>query len=197
MYSQNSEEKTISDYFKGTQGRFLDLGAFDGKTFSNTLKLVEQGWNGVCVEASPIVFPRLLELHKNNPGVQLVCAAIDPFGPRLITWYDCNGDAISTTEPDHVKRWETNPNVHFIPFHMYTLPLNQLFLKFGYDFDFINIDVESTNLAVFQAMPWASLLKTKVVCVEHDTHAAIMEAQLAPLGFNRLDFNGENLILAR
>lgn len=197
MYSQNNEEEIIGSQFPGFKGRFLDIGAYDGKTFSNTLKLVENGWSGVCVEASPIVFPKLLEQHKNNPSIQLVLAAVEPNGPRLVTWYDSGGDAVSTTELPHVHKWEAGSNVKFSAFTVYTLPLKHLFLKFGFDYDFINIDVESANLELFKAMPWVSLTQTKVVCVEHDMHHEEMLALLAPLGYHQIGWNGENLIMAR
>lgn len=197
MYSQNNEEVIIGGQFPGVKGRFLDIGAYDGKTFSNTLKLVEQGWSGVCVEASPIVFPKLLELHKDNPNIQLVLAAVEPDGPRLVTWYDSGGDAVSTTELNHVRRWEAGSGVRFSAFTLYTLPLKYLFLKFGFDFEFINIDVESANLALFKAMPWVTLAKTKVVCVEHDMHHEEMKSILEPLGYHQIGWNAENLIMAR
>ena len=41
-------------------GYFLDLGALDGKTHSNSLMLEKKyGWNGICIEANPEVFPML------------------------------------------------------------------------------------------------------------------------------------------
>ncbi|HEY0835853.1 MAG TPA: FkbM family methyltransferase [Azospirillum sp.] len=46
------------------QGVFVDLGAFDGVTWSNTLFFERTlGWSGLCVEASPTIFT-LLELNR-------------------------------------------------------------------------------------------------------------------------------------
>jgi FkbM family methyltransferase len=47
-------------YFKGKrEGFFLDIGAYDGKTYSNTYALEQIGWKGICLEPLPDVFARL------------------------------------------------------------------------------------------------------------------------------------------
>ncbi|MDR3193366.1 MAG: FkbM family methyltransferase [Treponema sp.] len=47
-------------YFKGKRtGFFLDIGAYDGKTYSNTYALEQLGWKGVCLEPLPDAFARL------------------------------------------------------------------------------------------------------------------------------------------
>ncbi len=40
-------------------GVFIDIGANDGVSFSNTLFFEEKGWRGVCVEPHPIIFKEL------------------------------------------------------------------------------------------------------------------------------------------
>ena len=50
-YSQTGEQQVIFDYFGPEfKGTFLDIGANDGVTFSNTYGLSLKGWRGVCVE---------------------------------------------------------------------------------------------------------------------------------------------------
>jgi hypothetical protein len=52
MHSQNDEERHILDAFReGPEGNFLDIGAYDRITLSNTYCLALKGWSGVCVEA--------------------------------------------------------------------------------------------------------------------------------------------------
>ena len=41
-------------------GFFIDIGAYDGLTISNTAYMeLELGWNGICVEPNPVVFDNL------------------------------------------------------------------------------------------------------------------------------------------
>jgi len=199
MYSQNNEEEVIVAEFTRmgiTTGRFLDIGAWDGKGFSNTFRLAELGWRGVCVEPSPTVFPGLIKNHAGNDKIILVNAAISAGPSKLVEWFDSGGDAISTTNPAHKDKWEKGWKVKYSTFWVYTVPMVALF-DFGFDFEFINIDVESTNAEMFRALPWAALKQTKVICVEHDGNQHAM-AQLAHKhGFSALHMNGENLILTR
>jgi FkbM family methyltransferase len=52
-------------YFKGKrEGFFLDIGAYDGKTYSNTYALEKMGWKGVCLEPLPDAFARLRQNRR-------------------------------------------------------------------------------------------------------------------------------------
>lgn len=199
MYSQNNEEEIILAEFKRMNvqsGRFLDIGAWDGKGFSNTYRLAELGWRGVCVEASPTVFSSLIKNHENNQKVVLVNAVVSPKHSSLVEWFDSGGDAISTTSPEHKAKWEAGWKVKYATFWVHTMPLITLFDRFGFDFDFINIDVENTNLELFRALPWPLIKSTKLLCVEHDGHYLDMAALAGQHGFGTTAINGENLILS-
>ena len=200
MYSQNNEEEVIVNELTRmgtTTGRFLEIGAWDGKGFSNTYRLAELGWSGVCVEPSPNVFPKLVENHAGNAKIELVNAAISATVPRLVEWYDSGGDAISTTNIAHKEKWEKGWNSKFSKFWVFTMPMSCLFDQFGFDFEFINIDVESTNMEMFRALPWPALKKTQIICVEHDNNHNAMGQIAAANGFGILHANGENLIFSR
>lgn len=198
-YSQNDEEAVIVNLFEKlgvAQGRFLDVGAYDGKAFSNTMRLVELGWGGVCVEPSPSVFPALLKLHGDNPNIELVQAAVGVHA-GLIEFYDSGGDAISTTSVAHRDKWQKGWSVAYKKFHVFTVPLSALFVQFGHRFEFINIDVEATNWEIFSSLPFGLLPGTRAICVEHDNMIDRMLALAEPYGFQVEHTNGENLILAR
>ena len=57
MYiSQLGQDKFIDEFFgKKEKLTFLDVGAHDGVTISNTFFLEKnRNWNGICIEAQPI-----------------------------------------------------------------------------------------------------------------------------------------------
>ncbi|GHU20657.1 hypothetical protein FACS1894163_13700 [Spirochaetia bacterium] len=61
---QLDQDLLVYLYFKGRKnGFFLDIGANDGKTGSNTYALEQLGWTGACVEPLPDIF---LELKQNR-----------------------------------------------------------------------------------------------------------------------------------
>lgn len=198
MYSQNNEEELILRYLDAQPGQdsgnFLDIGAYNGKTFSNTLRLVELGWGGLCVEPEYTAFSDLMKLHGENARVQLLNAAITEKSGLLEFW-ESSGDAVSTLNPAHVERWQSAAK--FRKYWVQTTALADLFEKFGHDWDFLNLDVESNNFDLFMAMPFDKLKHLRVICVEHDRMDVQMEAHVAQHGFSRVGYNGENLILHR
>src|SRR3990167_9754252 len=77
MYSQKKEDNLIWNYFKDKPpGNLLDIGANDGRLFSNSLWLIEHGWGGVMVEPSPKAFEKLKENHGSNEKLYLIKCAI-------------------------------------------------------------------------------------------------------------------------
>ena len=54
MYSQNHEDDIVLNFFQNTESNktVLEIGANDGKTFSNSLLLIENGWKAHLVEPS-------------------------------------------------------------------------------------------------------------------------------------------------
>jgi FkbM family methyltransferase len=59
--SQLGQDVLVDQYLQGKRnGVFVDIGAYDGVTFSNTLMLErDRGWTGLCVEPLPDVFAAL------------------------------------------------------------------------------------------------------------------------------------------
>jgi FkbM family methyltransferase len=195
MFSQHDEEQVIIDFFGGRIGRFLDIGAMDGKTNSNTLRLSELGWGGVLVEPSPNPLAALIALHRHNPKIEIVNACIAAES-KLVTWYDSHGDGISTTVPEHAEHWHKTWGTNYAKILIKTTTVRELLTAVGIDFDFISLDVESANLELLNLLPLANM-PAKLVCVEHDRHQTEMTALLAPLGFSLIHETGENCIFAR
>jgi FkbM family methyltransferase len=198
MYSQHEEEEIIVRLFQAETrvGHFLDIGAYDGQTFSNTLRLVELGWSGVCVEPSPSVFTSLLKRHGNNPKITLINSALG-LANAFVPFWDAAGDAISTTNHPHKFKWERGSKVAFTAMVVYTVTFADLFKRFGLNFDFINLDVEGISAELFMAMPLQTLERTRCLCVEHDGQMEEIRRRAKQFGFEYVHHNGENIILFR
>jgi len=198
LYSQNNEEEFILNHFASAPpGRFLDIGAYNGKHFSNTYALVEQRkWGGVCIEPSPKVFVDLLELHGANPDIKLVNTAIT-LGGGFCPFWDSSGDAISTTNEAHRDKWAKGWKVAYKEFFVYAITPLQLVEQFGVDFEFINVDVEGFSADLFKALPIHLFEKCKLICVEHDNQDEAIALKCSKLGYQVVAFNGENIIMGR
>jgi FkbM family methyltransferase len=192
MYSQNNEEQIILKYLGDSTGTFLDIGAYDGITFSNTYELVKRGWKGVMVEASPRTFIKLqdnVKEFKNN--LTLVNACIVTDGEKLVDFYD-NIQATATHNLPNVEKWKKETPFDMIA--VMTCHHKTLLEKVGHMYDFVNIDVEGSSTDLFMCL-YDELPDVKIWCVEHDGNdKAIIEKAK---GCKVLLRNGENLILAK
>jgi FkbM family methyltransferase len=73
-YGQMGQDKFIDTVvFCGMQnGIFVDIGAHDGESLSNTYFLEkERGWTGICVEPIPSVFQKLQNLRTHSKCYQV------------------------------------------------------------------------------------------------------------------------------
>jgi FkbM family methyltransferase len=65
-YGQYQQDKYLDKLFKGkSNGTFVDIGAHDGLTFSNSYFFEKvRNWKGVCVEPIPEIFAKLNETRN-------------------------------------------------------------------------------------------------------------------------------------
>lgn len=57
-------------------GTFVEVGAFDGESYSNTSFLADLGWRGVYIEPVPAFAAACAHRHRGNPAVRVVTCAI-------------------------------------------------------------------------------------------------------------------------
>lgn len=190
VYSQNNEQEYILNYFKSDTGRFLDIGAYDGITFSNVRALIDKGWTGVMVEGSPQVFAKL---QSNTIGLNVeLCHAVIVTGSEgLIQWYD-NADATSTHVESNRVKWEKK--TPFRSMNIMSCNVKRLVETYGTDFDMVNIDVEGSSVDIFKELV-KLMPDVRLWCVEHD--GLVQEVRSCLSGFSILYQNGENILLGR
>lgn len=154
MYSQGNEEQIILDYFGRNKGIVLDLGANDGKTLSNSLKIIETGWSALLVEPSKEAFKRLEKLHKENEKVVCINIAVSNVEGELdffesgshITKEDFS--LLSTLKPSEMSRW-IGSGTDFNPITVEAITFKSLLNKSPYKkFDLITIDIEGLDYDV-------------------------------------------------
>lgn len=192
-YSQDREQAAILGALAElTGGRFLDIGAFHPKTFSNTRALYEAGWHGVFIEPSPAPLLSLLTEYGKDEHIQILNAAVDPESrivPMRIT-----DDAVSTTDEAQYQKWAEHAKWLgriWVP----TITLRQISIQFGH-FDFWNIDAEGQSADLFiQAMNLG--YEPTCVCVEHDGRITELIEAAAARGYVCSFANAANLIFER
>ena len=194
-YSQNDEQHYIIDYFtrnKPRHGhRLLEIGAYDGKTFSNCSALLEAGWSGVLVEASPKMFSAMKAntKHLNVTHVH-ACVVMEPV-TGMIEFFD-NDQATATTLQAHVEKWKnTTP---FCKMLMMPTHYNAILGEFGHTWDMVNIDIEGQSAELFLRMV-GTMPNVDLWVIEHDNRQE--EIRKALPNHSVLYENGENIVLGR
>lgn len=198
MPSQYGECARIHEYFHHRVGRFLDIGAHDGVTFSNTRGLADLGWSGVLVEPSPASFVHLLKSYQGNPRVELVNAGITPVAGLMKFWANTqdglSADALSSFVPSRVVESKKYP---FQQIWVSSITWEMLLGKHQGPFEFVNIDVEGMNPAILEGLcNHERIVQPKMVCVEMDPELEVerMKFRLKQIGLGNQETIGGNLL---
>lgn len=193
---QNKEDQAILEYFEGAEGlNLLDIGAFDGKTFSNSYNLLKYfGWHGVLIEAEPKTANDCYENTKDFNGLTL-CAAVTVDYDGIIDFHTSNGQMVGSSDMNHVKKW--SKDVEFNRINVAAVSIETIRQTYGENINFINIDVEgqSADLAI-KIIPLYKYCKC--ICIEHDGRYDELRDLAFANGYTKeLAFNAENIIFGR
>jgi FkbM family methyltransferase len=194
MYSQNDEEAIIAAYFGGATGQLLDIGAYDGVSFSNSRALIESGWSGALVEPLPEQAARCRALYGDNPRISVNECAVGPSDGRVAFHTSHRMSTIDAAYELHRRKWHA---LEFGRIEVEQVCLETLWTRVGRAFDFISIDVENYNIDLVRQLPPDVWRRARCLCVEHDGHVDEILRLAAPHALRAIGDNPENLILAR
>jgi FkbM family methyltransferase len=208
-FSQNKEQNYILNFFKNEnpkRNKFLDIGANDGKTFSNTHALALLGWSGVCVEPTNSAFLKLQKLYINNKNIKCVNAGISNITEvaeifESLDWNNSKAPVgiLSTLNENNKDRfngmnWRTSQVI------LYKFNDMQKFYNLENEsYDFINVDVEGHELIVLSEID-DLLKKCRLICIEKTDNEINNEKILNRLngyGFNIVSITTDNYILSK
>jgi FkbM family methyltransferase len=155
FYSQVGQDRFLLEhFFRGKRGGvFLDIGAYDGETLSNTLFFERSmGWTGLCVEPLPSAFAKLAATRK--AACENLCVGdfegeadfleSDTAGPNelMLSGMPAHFD------PRHVIRLEAWSKTK-ITRRVRVTKLSTLLAKHSlFDIDYCSIDTEGAELAI-------------------------------------------------
>lgn len=165
-YSEYEEQEYIIQAVAGIErGRFLDVGAFDGETYSNTMALVEMGWSGIMVEPALAACTKLLARHGDSDRVTIVHAVVGPEKGLTQFW-------------NNPHTYSTSVQGRYFGSHPFSAPYLTPMVTFkelegiAGRFDVVSIDAEGTSVDLLIDFMGRALrvpeLLPRCICVEHD-----------------------------
>lgn len=162
MFSQFNEDEIIESYFGSQIGQFIDIGAAGGVVLSNSFALVQRGWNGICVEPSPVHFLTLLENHRYN-NVRLINGAL---------WVEHGLVRFTLNSSWYSRLHSPAENADMVGSYLVPAVTAADLKQLQPHADFISIDCEGEDIVLFpgivQAFPTCRLY-----CVEHGKSEAV------------------------
>jgi FkbM family methyltransferase len=192
-YSQYQEQRYIEAFFAGQPpGRFLDIGAQDGISNSNTRRLYELGWRGVCVEPESTAFLMLCGQYACVEGMQCVRVAVTPRESGEATFY-ANGAQVATLLESHRRKWEAK-GFAFEPVKIQTLSVADLLSAHPGPYEFVTIDAEGLSFEIALAFPFREV-GCRLACIESDGDPTAVLAHMAAHGLTRQVYSSDNLLV--
>lgn len=208
-FSQSNEQAMILEWAdrRPSKGRWLDVGAADGVSASNTRALALRGWPGVAVEPAAILFDRLAHLYADRDDVEVVNAVLAPgvwYGsehvPENLTRlarFHYSPDLVSTTEDENADTWRELAS--FVTVRSAVVTVDELLEELPGPYDFLSVDTEGTSLVIARSLlDHDALAVGGLLCVECEDGQERWEAQTWCLdGYARLGVTPNNLLLER
>jgi len=181
---QRRQDKWVVErVFKGkTGGYFLDIGAADGLSSSNTWVLEKHfGWTGICVEPQNAFFEELAAVRSCRCVKACLSAAPEVVAFRNSSWY---GGIVKylETQPVHKRSmWEAGEIVE-----LQTITIGELLQDYGAPriIDYASIDVEGSESAILSVFPFA---RYTIRALSVETSDSVLEDLLVSKGYRPVE----------
>lgn len=153
-------------------GYFLDLGALDGKTHSNSIMLERKyGWTGICVEANPYIFPML----SSNRHCMCVNSLLDNSNDVIKEFHCANELSYVENENRNMSLEELKillkaKNIEYNSVLMKTRTISKILEIYNapYVIDYMSLDIEGKELDILETFPFDDY-HINTITVEHNS----------------------------
>lgn len=192
-FSQCGQDKFLNEVlFNGKKdGVFLDIGANDGVSFSNSYFFEKVlGWKGICFEPLKTAFEKL-EQCRSSVNINACAADEDKMDCFLsISGYgEMLSGLKSKYDERHLQRIAETVQLHggsIEDVEVRCYDINKILEKYGYQsIDFISIDTEGNELEILKAINFDKI-HVKVITVENNFKTPDFKAFLSTRGFEKI-----------
>lgn len=201
-FGQLGEDAILWSLFRAQDrsGYYVEIGALDGKRFSNTYSFDLEGWEGVCVEAHPTYHKLLAE---NRPEARCIHAAVSNKDGGLIAFYCNSRGTLSTLQPELEGLWKKKYGRFFTGFDVQEVPLRtatSILDEVGAprEIDVVSIDTEGHDAAVLEGLDFERY-RPRVLIIEvlNEELEAKLDALAASVGYYKARLYNSNVFYCR
>jgi FkbM family methyltransferase len=164
-YSQQDEDRILSEKFLNYKnGFFIELGAMNGLTFSNTLFFErELGWTGVLIEPTHQFNDLIINrpnCHNFNYAISEIDGDVEFLGDYAL------GGVLSTMHDDHKFGWGLDKEKSYV---VKSKPIYDVIKNIEISkVDFFSIDVEGGEYEVLKTFNWEIPVYVILIEMSHD-----------------------------
>lgn len=155
-FSQDRQDQYVDQYFgKTNNGIFLEVGAVDGVTLSNTLFLErERNWTGLLIEPDTIFYKRLATVHRKAYNLNS-CLSLDN-KIRIAKFKQAGligGVEAGYTNTMKERAKKENPKAALV--EVVCIPIDLILTALEmYHIHFFSLDVEGAELHILRTIPF-------------------------------------------
>lgn len=193
-YSQVEQDKFINEnFFKNKKnGIFVDIGAHDGITISNTYFFEKElGWTGVCFEPLPDIYQQLI---KNRSCICINACVSEKNEPvdfvQVEGYSEMLSGMVSTYNPKHFQRLQREIEkmggsyvITQVPSVNINTILEQYNLK---NIDYISIDTEGSEFEILKSIDFDKI-NIYTLSVENNYKDSSIRKFMESKGFKYID----------
>jgi FkbM family methyltransferase len=203
-YSQCGQDQLIDELlWHKRRGVFVDVGAADGETNSNTLFFEEtRDWHGLLVEPHPAA-AAACRARRSSSVVE--CAILSRSDNYLTEFRAISGeysqmsyaiDRADRLNIDRIAKYAQKSPLEESIIMVQVCPLQALLDKFNlHHIDYLSIDTEGADLDVVQTIDWTRTTAT-VISTEKQANPLAIDSFLTSIGYKIIhDLGWENIWL--
>ena len=161
-------------------GLFVEVGAHDGQTYSNTWPLAVEGWEGLYIDPIPEFANQCRGNHAHHPDVYVEECAVGAQDGELALY--TNGQGLFTGSRELGLLLGVEEGVYI---RVVQRTLNSILHQYSIEnIDLLVIDVEGMELEVLAGFNVPKYLPTMIIIEAHERH------KIEAMRFNASEING-------
>ena len=197
--SQAGQDQIVDRILGGKRGgTFVDIGAYDGITGSNSLYFEKwRGWSGVLVEPVP-THRATAETMREAPCLPFAVAADNGSAPFITVTkgYLQMSGLLDSYDGSMLQRVRDNPQHAEDTIDVETRTLSDILTDAGIPHpDIVSLDIEGGELSVLKSFPF-NQHKVLVWSIENNSGAPDIPKIMRENGYNLIEFCGPDEVYA-